>query len=130
MDLRSPFLRRLANAFYTLMYLGFAGIGLFQLLTPSPTVQAEAGLLTYLWAVMLLVGGLLGVAGTVGGWWLPELLAQPLLAFPFVLWGFAVGQSGVPTRWAFVSLCVMVAARGVGRSIRLAAGVRPKREAR
>lgn len=128
MDLRSPVLRRLIAGFYTLMYLGFAGIGLFQLLTPSPTVQAEAGFLTYLWAAMLLIGGLLGAAGTLGGWWLPELLAQPLLGFPFILWGFAVGTSDVPTRWAFVSVCLVVVARGIGRSVHLVAGVRPKRE--
>lgn len=127
MDARARWFHRLTTALYTVMYVAFAGIGWFQLVAPSAAVRAEAGVLVYVWAVMLLAGGILATVGLLGSWWLPELAGQPLLAFPFVLWGFAVGVGEAPSRWAFVCLCLVITARAAARSVELWRGVQPKR---
>lgn len=124
MDVTSPVLQHLSTICYIISYLAVAGIGLFQLITPSPVVQAEAGSITYVWAGMLIVGGLVAAVGYAGSWWVPELAAQAFVAFPFLLWGYAVVTSDNPVRWSFTCLCLMVIARAVGRAFRLVMGVR------
>jgi hypothetical protein len=118
-DAASPTVRRLVTGLYLVMYLGYAGVGVFQFITPSPSVRSEAGPLVYVWAVMLLVGGVMAAVGALRGWWLPELSAQPLLAFPVVLWAFAIGVAGDPPNWSFVFLCVVLVAKSALRTVRL-----------
>lgn len=90
------------------MYLAAFGIGAFQVLHPTQLIEAQ-GWLVLVWALMILAGGALGVIAVTGRWWIPELVAQPLIGFPFLAWGQAAATaSSAPSRWAFVSLCVFV----------------------
>lgn len=91
-----------------LQYLAFAGVGAFQLVFPSGSVQASTGWLFVIWAVMIISGGMLASVGVVARLWLAEFAAQPLVAFPFAIWGQAVASGGSPARWAFVSLCFAI----------------------
>lgn len=125
MDARS-LRERVVTGLYATMYLGYAGVGLFQFLTPSPAVRAEAGALTIVWAAMLLLGGILGAVGQVEALWLPELTAQPLLAASYGLWAYSIGFGSVPPNWAFVCLCAALIARSAGRALVLWADVRRK----
>lgn len=102
---------------YVLKYLAFAAVGGFQLLNPSIAVRADAGNLFYVWAISLLVGGLLAAVGAIGDWWLPEMSAQGLLAFPFLFWAQVVSSGNSPSRWAFVSLCVGITLGALARAI-------------
>lgn len=71
-------------------YAALVGIGVDQLLHPSPVVQAATGGYHLLWAWMLVSGGLLGSFGVLTDLWLVELVAWPLCSTPFVVWGWVV----------------------------------------
>lgn len=90
-----------------LSYLLLLVIGVDQLLHPSPTVHAATGGYHMLWAAMLLAGGLGGAVGVVTDLWLVELVAWPLCATPFVVWGWVL--LALPERrWGSVLVLLLI----------------------
>lgn len=58
------------------------------------TLGSLLGLMTFVWAAFLLVGGLLGVWGSLWDRWLGELAGIPLLVSALCVYGTALWVSG------------------------------------
>lgn len=96
------------RATFTLMYLAYAGIGVGQVYSPSPSAAGQLGWWLWLWTGMFIVGGLLAAFGCLARRWIPEVLAQVALAFPFVSWAIALIQLRSEQAWAFSCWCLVM----------------------
>jgi hypothetical protein len=90
-----------------LSYALLLWVGIDQLLHPSPVVSAATGSYHMLWASMLLTGGVLGFGGVVTDLWIVELVAWPLCATPFLVWGWVLFT--LPERrWGSVAVLLLI----------------------
>lgn len=84
---------------YTLMALA----GLAAVLWPAPSVRAATGPvagLVYLWAALLILGGVTSAAGAAADRWLGEYAGLWPLIVTFAVYGLAAGASGRVTSLA------------------------------
>lgn len=90
-----------------LMLAGVAG-----LIWPSDAVTAATGWGTYVWAMLLVIGGFAGCWGIVTDRWIGEYIGAPGLCFAFTAYGFAVSFASPfrPSRIAFAFFCFAVVA--------------------
>jgi hypothetical protein len=83
----------------TFGYLALSGAGMAAIIWPPPSVREAAspttGWLTYAWAIMIVVGGLLSASGTVMNRWFGEYVGLwPLVVTLFVYSLAAVAAPG------------------------------------
>lgn len=64
----------------------WTGGGLVAFLIPVTSIRATTSWLVYLWALFLLVGGLLSAYGAVTDRWIGELVGLPLISSAFGVW--------------------------------------------
>lgn len=87
------------RAWLFLGYVMAAGLGISIFFEPSPAYQEEGNLvLTYVWATMLSLGGILGAGDVLIGRWYPELCGLMLLIPAIFSYGFVlvVRSPGIP----------------------------------
>lgn len=108
--------RRWARVF---AYVAFAAAGAAEVVWPAPSVKAAtaptAGIVIYVWAAFLLLGGIMSAAGAVLDLWIGEYCGLPLLASVFAVYGLAIAATGKPTSYALALAFIAVAAFQVGR---------------
>jgi hypothetical protein len=78
------------KAFLGGMYALLMAAGFFGLFVPTPSLAKALGLITYGWAIFLIVGGLCGLIACITDRWLPELAGLPLLVSALTVYGFAL----------------------------------------
>ncbi len=92
--MRQPPRRWTRVASYALM----AGAGLAAMAWPAPAVKAAtspvAGVLVYVWAVLLAVGGLCACVGAARDRWLGEYTGLPPLVMVFAVYALAAAATG------------------------------------
>ena len=74
-----------AGMYSMLLLAGFWGM-----YVPTPTLAKALGILTYAWAIFLIVGGLCGLVACITDRWMPELCGLPLLVSALTVYGFAL----------------------------------------
>lgn len=82
-----PFVRR-ALRIWMYGMLGVAGVaGLY---VQSPTLANALGIMTYAWAIFLILGGLCGLVACITDRWIFEFAGLPLLVSALTVYGLAL----------------------------------------
>jgi hypothetical protein len=89
---------KLSHAALGIGYSGLTGAGIWFIAEPSQLLQTGMGTTVYVWAVFLVLGGVLCLAGTLTKLWIGEFTGLILLFFGNLAWASVlVGASATPS---------------------------------
>lgn len=111
-SIREP---RHVKALYTLAFVAALGMGLSAVVHPPNSIEGVIGVtLTYVWGCFLILGGALGAATTIPGWWVLERLGIFAILvgvgiYAAVVLVLQIEQAGnrMPQWFALVSLALL-----------------------
>lgn len=111
---------KVIKAIMTISFLMTLTMGVSAIVSPPTSIEGEIGtLLTYMWGAFLVIGGSLGAASTLPGWWIIErigilscMIGLGIYAVVVISMQLASTGNRFPQWFLILSAAMMLAAEG------------------